>query len=80
MYQYVFEKNRDFLGLIFAKFDQILAIVFVKKWQIKCQNEDIVQNSNQFLIILSLLGKNFKKKIDLFFGALPWKWVFFVKK
>ena len=59
MYQYVFEKNRDFLGLIFAKFDQILAIVFVKKWQIKCQNEDIVQNSNQFWFILSLLGKNF---------------------
>ena len=25
LYEYVFEKKRDFLGLIFAKFDQILA-------------------------------------------------------
>ena len=60
LYEYVFEKEIAFLGLFFAKFNQILAS-FAKNWPNKCQNEYIVQNSNQFLMILSLLGKNFEK-------------------
>ena len=40
-----------------------------------CQNEYIVQNSNQFLMILSLLGKNFEK--STFFSAFSLKNGFF---